>query len=164
MAYFLLRAPECNLAVPKRTIMKTVLLLAILLWGAATNNTFANDSKVHPSVLRAFESNFGNRTGVKWSVVDNLYKAEFTIDDEAKAAFFSPEDGTMVAYSRYVTIGDLPYTLQRSLIQAVGSAAITEIFEVQSDTGTDYFASMQRAGETIVLKAASTKWMIYKKR
>ena len=143
--------------------MKTVLLFAALLWAAASNQSFASDGNVNPGVLRTFQINFGQITDVKWSVVDQLYRADFEVDGEATSAFFSPEDGSMVACSRYLKISELPRTLQRSLAEAAASGAITEVFEVQSDAGTDYYATVQNDRKTVVLKAAAAKWNVYKK-
>jgi len=147
----------------KLTIMKTVFLLAALAWASATNKTFAGDGHVNPSVLHTFQSNFGKVADVKWSVVDHVYKAEFKVDDETTIAFFSPDDGALVACSRYISISELPRTLQHSLKQAAASAAITEVFEVQSDTGVDYYATVQNSRRSVVLKATATKWQVYKK-
>jgi hypothetical protein len=148
---------------PKRRIMKTVFLFAALIWASATTKTFANDVHVNRIVLQSFKSTFGHASVVKWSVVDNLYKAEFNVDGEATTAFFDPQDGSMIACSRYLTIDELPRTLQRSLKKAAESNLVTEVFEVQSDAGIDYFASVKKPEGTVILKAASTTWNVYKK-
>ena len=143
--------------------MKTLLLFAALIWASATTKTFANDVPVNRIVLQSFESTFGRADAVKWSVVDNLYKAEFSVGGEATTAFFDPQDGSLIAFSRYLTIGELPRTLQGSLKKAAASDLITEVFEVQSDAGTDYYAAVQKQEGTVILKAASATWNVFKK-
>jgi len=143
--------------------MKALLLSAALMLAALTTKTFAADVKVAPVVLQTFHSTFFNVSNVHWSKVDNLYKAEFDKDGEKTAAFFSIEDGTLVATARYITVQDLPRALRNSLKQQAATASITELFEVQGSNDIDYYATLQEAGKTIVLKAAAAKWNVYKK-
>src|SRR6476646_7517282 len=100
---------------PKRKIMKTIFLFAALFCVSAVNKTFANDVKISPVVMQTFKTSFSNATNVQWSVVNHLYRATFTLDDEQTIAFFSIEDGSLVASCHYLTISELPRTLQRSL-------------------------------------------------
>jgi hypothetical protein len=148
---------------PKRKIMKTLFLFAALLLASATTKTFANDVKVNPAVRQTFESLFGRAVAVKWSMVDHLYKADFNVNGEQTAAFFSAEDGSLVASGWYLTVADLPRTLQRSLKEAAGTDLVTEVFEVQSDAGTDYYATLKKQNETVILKAGTTTWNVFKK-
>jgi hypothetical protein len=142
--------------------MKALFLGVALLLAAVATNTFAADVNVNPLVMHEFRTLFFNATNVQWSQVQNLYKAEFTIDGDKTAAFFNSE-GTLVATTHYITIGELSRNLRNSLKQQAGAATITEIFEVQSDAGIDYYATLQQNGNTTVLQAGSNKWEVYKK-
>jgi hypothetical protein len=143
--------------------MKSLLLAGALFLAALTTQSFANDVKVTHAVMQSFKSTFTNASNVQWSVVERMYKAEFIVDGEKTAAFFDIEDGSLVATARYITINDLPRALRSSLKSQAASAVISEIFEVQSDEGIDYFATLLQDGKTVVLKSAATKWSVYKK-
>lgn len=140
-----------------------MILAAALLLASVTTKTFANDVKVKPSVLRTFQSTFANVSNVQWSVVGHLYQAVFTVDGETTFAFFSSEDGLLVASSHYITISELPRGLRSTLKTEAADSKILELFEVQSDNGTDYYATLQNGDKTVILKGVSSKWSIYKK-
>src|SRR5215217_4123505 len=142
--------------------MKTMLLLATLLWASAINKTFANDVYITPAVLHAFETTFTKATNVQWSVVEQLYKVVFKENDEEITAFFD-KDGSLVASCYLIAVSDLPRAMQRSLKADAAAYAITEVYEVQTDDGTDYYATVQKGKETKVLKAGAQKWSVYKK-
>lgn len=142
--------------------MKTLILIAALVWASATNKTFATGVNVTPAVMQTFKSEFLNAANVQWSVVDHLYKAVFEQDGDEISAFFNP-DGSLVASCRYLAMPDLPRAVQRSLKASAGSFAITEIFEVQNDDGADYYATVKKGSEERILKAADNKWNVYKK-
>lgn len=140
-----------------------MVLLAALFLVSATGKTFANEIKVTPLVMQSLEGSFRNASNVHWSIVDHMYKADFTQDDEQIAAFFSIEDGSLIASGRYLSVSQLPRVLQRSLNTTAASALIIEVFEVQGNDGTDYFATIQKDEKNIILKAAGSKWNVYKK-
>ena len=142
--------------------MKTLILIAALVWASATNKTFATGVNVTPAVMQTFKSEFQNAANVQWSVVDHLYKAVFEQDGDEISAFFNP-DGSLVVSCRYLAMSDLPRTMQRSLKASAGSSNITEIFEVQNDEGADYYATVKKDSQVTILKAAAKKWNVYKK-
>jgi hypothetical protein len=158
---------ERNLALQNNqndTKMKLILLAGALLLATLTTKAFAAEVPVTPKVLHEFEATFRNATGVQWSVLDHLFKAEFTIAGQKTVAFFNSEDGRLVATSRYITMPELPRVLQNSLKEQAAVAPIAEIYEVVSDESWDYFATMQQGDKIVILKATSTKWEVYKKR
>jgi hypothetical protein len=141
--------------------MKSIILAGALFLAALTSKTFAADTKVSYLVLHAFETNFSNAANAQWSVVNHLYRAEFTVAGETKIAFFS-SDGTLEATCRYITVGELPERLQHSLVRRTVTGSILEIFEVQSDRQTNYFATVKHLDGKIMLKSASIGWGVYK--
>jgi hypothetical protein len=102
-------------------------------------------------------------TNVQWSQVDALYRADFDVDGEQLAAFFS-KDGALVATGRYITTAQLSRALQSSLKSYTASFALNEIFVVEGDAGTDYYATVQKGAEILILKADGKKWNVYKKK
>jgi hypothetical protein len=142
--------------------MKSIILAGAFLLLAFTKS-FAADVNVAPSVMRSFQTSFYNASDVQWTIVDNVYRADFTIDGEKTIAFFSMADGALVATSRYITVQDLSRTLQRSLKPHISSATVMEVFEVQGNESMDYYVTIRQGDKTTVLKSVSTQWEIYKK-
>ena len=143
--------------------MKSILLAAALMLAAITTKALANDVKVNPVVLRTFETTFGKTSNVQWSVVEHLYRADFTQDGENVIAFFSADDGSYVASGRYITTAELPRVLRSGLKAHTDGAVLSELFEVQNDEGTTFYATIQNGQKTTVLKSGANKWGIYKK-
>jgi hypothetical protein len=144
--------------------MKSILLAGALLLATLTTKTFAAEVPVTPKVLHQFETTFHNASQVQWSVLDEMYKAEFTISGQRTVAFFNSEDGSLVATSRYITVGELPGVLQHSLKAKAGSAPISEVYEVVNGESWNYFATVQQGSKSIILKATSTNWEVYRKK
>lgn len=143
--------------------MKTFFLAAALLFTSVTNKIFATDVPVTPAVLQSFQQNFGNITPVQWSVVNQLYKAVFTIDGQEIAAFFSISDGMFVASGRYLTYEELPHMLRTSLKNFTASYTLVEIFEVETDAGRAYYATVKKGKESLLLEAHTKTWSLFKK-
>jgi hypothetical protein len=142
--------------------MKSIILAGALFLAALTSKTFAADIKVSPLVLHAFETSFKGATDVQWSIVNHLYRAEFTQEGEKTIAFIAG-DGTLVATSHYITVGELPQALQSSLVRRTITGSIMEVYEVQSEGQAHYYATVQHLDGKIVFKSASTGWYVYKK-
>ena len=143
--------------------MKSLLLAAGLFIAAFTTQSFANDVKVTPVVMQTFQRTFDHAANVKWSVVDRLYKAEFDFDGIKSAAFFSIEDGSLVASTRYMTIDELPRLLRNNLKAHTQKATILEMFEVESNDSIDYYVTIKQEGKNVILKSDATKWSVFKK-
>jgi hypothetical protein len=142
--------------------MKSLILAGAFMLLALTKS-FAADITITPSVKRTFQTAFRNASEVKWSIVENVYRADFSIDGEKTIAFFNMEDGALVATSRYMSVQDLSRVLQRSLKKATASATILEVFEVQGNESIDYYVTIKQEGKTVILKSNTTDWKIYKK-
>lgn len=142
--------------------MKSIIIAAAFLLVAFTKS-FAADVKVSPSVLRTFQTTFSNASDVQWTTADVLYRAEFTVEGERAIAFFSMENGSLVATSRYITVQDLPAVLRSSLKTRAAGANIMEVFEVHSNGALNYYVTIRQDDKKVILKSDSIKWSVYKK-
>lgn len=142
--------------------MKSIIIAAAFLLVAFTQS-FAADVKVSPSVLRTFQTTFSNASDVQWTTADVLYRAEFTVEGERAIAFFSMENGSLVATSRYITVQDLPSVLRSSLKTRAAGANIMEVFEVHSNGALNYYVTIRQDDKKVILKSDSIKWSVYKK-
>lgn len=142
--------------------MKSIILAGAFMLLALTNS-FAADIKITPTVERSFQTAFTQAENVQWTIVDQLYRADFTVDGERTIAFFSMKDGSLVATSRYMTVLDLPRVLQRSLKAQTANASILEVFEVQGAESLDYYVTIKQGDKATILKSAASEWAVYKK-
>ena len=142
--------------------MKSIILAGAFMLLALTN-TFAADINVTPSVQRTFRTEFRNVSDVKWTIVDQLYRADFVVDGERTIAFFSPKDGSLVATSHYLSVQDLPRELHRSLKPHMATGKLVELFEVEGNDSFNYYAAIQNGDKTTIFKSTGTSWVVYKK-
>ena len=139
---------------------KILLILAITI---TTLTAFANDEKVSPKVLEAFQTEFNTAKEVNWTAGDNYFKAEFTFNGQHVNAYYAA-DGELLGLTRYITLLDLPMNLQTSLKKTYDDFWITDVFEVSKSDNTGYYITLENADTRIIMKAGTDgEWNVYKK-
>jgi hypothetical protein len=143
--------------------MKTMIIAFITLCMMSVKS-YAGDEKVATAVLLSFQKSFSTASDVTWTKVKDLYKAEFTLDNEPLTVWYNP-DGNMVALTRLITANQLPIAAQVALKKDYSNYTVVNLFEVDTDEGNNYYAVVDNVKSTLKLKAdAGGDWMIYDKR
>ena len=143
--------------------MKPILIAVALLAGTFTKSVAAEVPAVQPTVLQSFKTTFTNATEVGWSTTKDLYKADFALNGRYVTAYFR-EDGTMQALVRHISADNLPIILQTALKNNHKGEWVTDILEVTSENGVQYYVTLENADAQIVLKSSSTTWSTYQKQ
>ena len=143
--------------------MKPILIAVALLAGTFTKTFAAEVPAVQPTVLKSFKTTFTNATEVGWSTTKDLYKADFSLNGRYVTAYFR-EDGTMQALVRHITADNLPIILQTALKNNHKGEWVTDILEVTSENGVQYYVTLENADSQVVLKSSSTIWSTYQKQ
>jgi hypothetical protein len=139
------------------------LLIVFTILGCMFITTSYAQAKPAVTVLNSFQSKFTTAKDVKWSQVADLTKADFSMQAQNISAWYNA-DGEMVATSRYVTFAQLPVTLQAKLSGSFNDYAVTELFEVDDESGTTYYAALATAKKELLLASTSaTDWSAYRK-
>jgi hypothetical protein len=139
---------------------KILLMLAITI---STISAFANDEKISPRVLEAFQNEFTAAKEVSWTTGENYYKAEFMFNGQHVNAFYNTA-GELLGLTRYITVLDLPVSLQASLKKNHDGFWISDLFEVSKSDNTGYYITLENADTRIIMKAsADDEWTVYKK-
>ena len=140
---------------------KMIMTLAIMI--GVLGSAFATDDKVSARALEAFQTEFASAKDVTWSAGNNFYKAEFVFNNQHVNAFYSP-DGELLGLTRYITLLDLPLTLQATLKKSYADYWISDLFEVTRSDSTGYYITLEDADSVIIMKAtADDNWSVYKK-
>ena len=142
--------------------MKSLFILLTALFSFFAKSSYAGTTDVTPVVLRSFQQSFGKQNNVEWSVMDQLYKANFTFNGQNVTAYFNT-DGEMVAVTHPIVSTELPITLQARLKKDYTNYWITDLFEVvKSDV--EYYITLENADTKVILKASpATGWSVYQK-
>lgn len=142
--------------------MKT-LLIAFALFATSFTKSFANGGDVNNQVLQSFSNTFATAKEVSWTFSDNLYKAQFLLNDQGVTAYYQA-DGTMVALTRNISSLQLPIALQVSLKKEYNNLWITDLFEISNEEGTNYYVTLENGDNKVVLKSSSaTSWNVFQK-
>jgi hypothetical protein len=133
---------------------KRILLLSIALI-SLTAFSFAADApvSVNKSVISSFNKQFSNARDIKWESHADFVKAQFSINDIVLYAYFN-QSGDLIAITRYISPNQLPLVLLNSLKKEYSSGYwVSDLFEIESEAGTSYYATFESADQTVILKS-----------
>jgi hypothetical protein len=100
---------------------------------------FARDIKPVPdAIVSELQQEFKNASNVTWKTTPTFYKAAFTVGNNPLEAFYSYE-GRLIGVSRKITVDQLPLGLIKKVNEKGAATEITDLFELLTDRGTEYF-------------------------
>lgn len=139
---------------------KIILTLAIAISSIAA---FASEVNVNAAVLKSFTREFADAENVNWTAGKSSYKASFVLNNQHVTAYYN-FDGELMGLTRNISSLDLPLGLQTNLKKNYNQYWISDLFEVSNQEGTNYYITLEKANETLVLEAdAQGKWNVYKR-
>src|SRR5215207_5972439 len=143
--------------------MKPLFILMMTVSSFFATTTNAADI-VSPKVLKSFETTFGTATETVWTITQNYYKVEFLLNGQTLNAFYN-EEGKLIGVSRNISSLQLPIILQTELKKGFTKYWITDLFEMSTENGVEYYITIEDANTKTVLKSsiAAASWMLYKK-
>ena len=140
----------------KRIIMTLAVTLSSLF-------AFASDENISNDVLSAFNKEFNGAKEVKWTSGTDFYKASFIFNDQYISAFYNRE-GVLTALTRNISVVTLPLALQTKIRAEYGEYWISDLFEMSSSEGTNYYITLEKADTKLVLKSSdTTAWTLFRK-
>lgn len=144
---------------------KRILLLSIVLV-SFTAFSFAADvpASISKNIVSSFNKQFSNARDIQWENQPNFVRAQFTINDMVLYAYFN-KTGDLIAVTRFISSNQLPLILLSSLKnQYTAGFWISDLFEIESEAGTSYYATLQSADQTIILKSDGISgWTVFQK-
>ncbi len=143
--------------------MKSLIVTLTALFSIIGTSSKANDIKVSDAIRQSFETTFKSSSDVRWTAGSGYYKAEFTYNKQVLTAYFDT-DGVLFATTENVKSSELPLLLQRNLKRELDGMWITDLFQVNDDNGTSYYAALENAESKVVLKSTGSKWSVYQKQ
>jgi hypothetical protein len=142
---------------------KRILLLSIALVSLTAFSFAADAPAVSKNIISSFNKQFSNARDIKWESQANFVKAQFTVNEMVLTAYFN-ESGELVAVTRFISPSQLPLELMSSLKKAHSGAWISDLFEIQTESGTSYYATLEDADQIVVLKSEGINgWQTFQK-
>ena len=123
----------------------------------------ATPANISKSVVTSFNRQFSNASNVQWESTENYVKAQFSVNDVILSAYFN-RNGELIAITRYISPNQLPIELQSSLNKMVVNNWVSDLFEIQTESGTSYYVTTENANQVVVLKSEGTNgWQLFQK-
>jgi len=141
--------------------MKKKFLVLTTALVMAFSATFANDnSSVPASIVTELHQKFADANDVQWQTTANYYEATFTINGHQLKAFYS-FDGELIGMSRQISVDQLPMALNADVKDKSATNKITDLFELLTDRGTEYYIKYQGEKGTKTYKSTGDYWTRY---
>ena len=135
-----------------------VLTTALIMTFSAT---FAKETPAVPAtIVTELQQKFTNANDVQWETTANFYKATFTIDGQSLKAFYS-FDGQLIGLSRQINVDQLPMALIKDVKEKSATNTVTDLFELLTDRGTEYYISYKNDRDTKSYKSNGEYWTRY---
>jgi hypothetical protein len=142
---------------------KRILLLSIVLISFTAFSFAADAPAISKNVISSFNKQFSNAKDIKWENKANFVKAQFTMNEVVLTAYFNL-NGELIAVTRFISPNQLPLELLTSIKKAHPGTWVSDLFEIQTESGTSYYATIEDADQIIVLKSEGINgWQIYQK-
>jgi len=143
--------------------MKKIMMMLALVLTVGTSFAYTGEEAINKQALNAFKKEFAGATDAAWTVGNNFYKVEFSLNDQKLFAYYNSQ-GEFLAVTRNISSLQLPLTLQTNLKRYYNNYWISDLFEVSNTDGTRYYVTLETADAKIVLKSADGRdWSIYQK-
>lgn len=143
--------------------MKKLLVILTVVGSFYTATSFAKNTT--PAVVtQSLQTSFTGAKETSWSVVNNLYKAEFVLDAQTITAYFNA-DGTLVASARTITASQLPILLQADLKKDYANYVAASTLEIDNEDGVTYYVTVENGSKTVQLKSTDYgTWTVFQKK
>ena len=141
--------------------MKKKILVLATAFLMTISATFAqNNQPVPDAISTALQQDFKGAEQVQWKTTGQFYKANFTLNGQAFEAFYSI-DGQKIGVSRKIVIEQLPMSLAREAKEKAASSQVTDLFELLTEHGTEYFITLKNDKETKTFQSKGEYWTRY---
>lgn len=141
--------------------MKSIFLAICMMVTIFSQSSQAAEPKASPNAVRAFETTFQNAEDAQWSVVENLYKVSFKIDNRPMLAFFN-NNGELVVVAKYLKISQLPKAAQKKLTETAKGYTISEVFEINDGEESKFYAALIDGTTKKVVESTGGSWSTFK--
>ena len=143
--------------------MKKIILIMSVVIIAGFSQAFADKGKdVNEQAAASFTKDFVTAKNASWEQYRKYAKVTFNLNGRIMFAYYSNENGHLMAVARNILSDQLPITLMASVKRDYNGYWISDLFEMASDGQTNYYATLQNGSETVVLKSTGSDWTVYK--
>jgi hypothetical protein len=145
--------------------MKKIILIMSVIMVSVFTQAFADKGKekeVSQQATASFTKDFTTAKDANWEQYKNYAKVTFSLNGQVMFAYYNNESGHLMAVARNILSDQLPINLMTSFKRDYSGYWISDLFEMASEGQTSYYATLQNAQETVILKSGGSEWNVYK--
>ncbi len=143
---------------------KRILFLSIALVSLTAFSYAADAPAISKNIMHSFNRQFSNARDIKWENRADFTKAEFIVNDQVLFAYYN-NNGDLIAVTRYISPKQLPLEILTTLKSDYSGFWISDLFEIQTENGTAYYATLQNADQIVVLKSEGLSgWQTFQRQ
>ncbi len=150
----------------KRILLLSIALVSFTAFSFATGTPTTSSvapAAISKNVISSFNNEFTNASDIRWESNANFVKAQFTANNMVLSAYFN-KAGELIAVTRFISPNQLPLGMFSSLKKTYKGYWVTDLFEIQTESGTAYYATVENADQIIVLKSEGlSSWQTFQK-
>lgn len=149
----------------KTKIMKKIIVIMSVMLIAGLSHAYADKGKdVNQDATASFSRDFASAKNISWQQEKQYAKVTFTINDRVMFAYYSNQNGELIAVVRNILSDQLPIGLMTSLKRNYSEFWISNLFEIAYDGQTGYYTTLENENEIVVLKSNGfNDWFVFKK-
>lgn len=142
--------------------MKKILFATLMLLATGIVSQARSTANLEPDsrTIAAFARDFAGASNAVWQQSADFSKVTFEMNGTVLFAYYSPA-GSLIAASRNILSSQLPLTLQTSLKKDYSNYWISDLFELSTDAGTEYYVTLENADEKKIMRAENYSWTYY---
>ena len=139
---------------------KRILIFALLLTGISYSFAGTNDG-IAKRAIASFKKDFSAATDIKWQQKNDFVVATFSMNNQVMFAYYS-NDGELLGLARNILSDKLPISQSLGLKNNYSAYWISELFEVNKNGETVYYATVENGDVKLVLKSDDNRgWQVY---
>jgi hypothetical protein len=134
---------------------KRILLLSFVLVGFIGMSFAADEPYISKNVIQAFNQKFSSANETQWENHKTYMRAQFKMNNMVLFAYFN-NNGELLAVTRFISPDQLPLALQGTLKTKNEGYWVSDLFEIQTENGTAYYATLENSDQVVILKSEGT--------
>ena len=140
-----------------------LLLIALTVLSSYFATANVDPFRVAPLVEKAFQNTFNGATDVHWAEINNLYRAQFTYNNQVLYAFYNRK-GEHLCTGRHIEFNEFPPMLQLAFNKKYRNVKTIDAFEISDENNFSYYTTIETATERIILKSSGAdRWSVFLK-
>lgn len=133
----------------KTIVLSTLLAVSITLSAFSTDVTIEG-SKISMRTLNNFRSDYGNISGVEWSMKEDFAKASFIYNNEKMEAFYDVT-GQFIGSSKAVALDQMPLNVKRVFAKKYADYIVKETILFDGVDERSYYISAENDSRSVIL-------------